>query len=194
MGIAERKARIRERTRKRIIDTAMNIVKRDGWESLTMRKIAENIDYTAPMIYEYFKNKEGILLEIGNLGFLRLKIEMLKADQLEDSPQTTLKKMWKAYWEFAFADSGLYQLMFAIRFRNEEKEIRPKGVEIIGDVVKPVIRRLIVQERLFEADVEQKFYACWASIHGLINLNFIQMGPDNDVNMYILTSVLKNSF
>jgi len=52
MGSKERIARLKEDTRSNILDAALDIVKEDGWQALSMRKIADKIEYTAPIIYE----------------------------------------------------------------------------------------------------------------------------------------------
>jgi AcrR family transcriptional regulator len=63
MGSKERIQRQKEETRKNILKAAREIVKQEGWQGLSMRKIADKIEYTAPIIYEYFANKEAILQE-----------------------------------------------------------------------------------------------------------------------------------
>ena len=70
MGIAERKQRQKEEVRSSILNAAWRLVESDGWQSLTMRKIADAIEYSAPVIYDHFANKEAILLEFIATFFL----------------------------------------------------------------------------------------------------------------------------
>jgi hypothetical protein len=70
MGSKERIHRLKENTRVNILDAAYDIVKDEGWQALSMRKIADKIEYTAPIIYEYYANKEAILLELTKKGFI----------------------------------------------------------------------------------------------------------------------------
>ena len=72
MASKDRILRLKEETRINILDAALKIVKEEGWQALSMRKIADMIEYTAPIIYEYFANKEAILLELTRKGFLIL--------------------------------------------------------------------------------------------------------------------------
>jgi len=72
MGSKERIQRIKDENRTNILDAALQIVKEEGWQALSMRKIADIIEYTAPMIYEYFANKDAILNELANQGYLLL--------------------------------------------------------------------------------------------------------------------------
>ncbi len=54
MASKDRIQRLKEETRVNILDAALQIVKEDGWQALSMRKISDVIEYTAPIIYEYF--------------------------------------------------------------------------------------------------------------------------------------------
>ena len=61
MASKDRILRQKEETRNNILGAAYDIVKDEGWNGLSMRKIADRIEYTAPIIYEYLSNKEAIL-------------------------------------------------------------------------------------------------------------------------------------
>lgn len=60
MGILERKEREKEAFRKLIIATAHEIVSKNGLEGLTMRALAQTIEYSQSKIYEFFKNKDQL--------------------------------------------------------------------------------------------------------------------------------------
>ena len=57
MASKDRILRLKEDTRMNILKAALQIVKEEGWPALSMRKIADVIEYTAPIIYEYFSNR-----------------------------------------------------------------------------------------------------------------------------------------
>ncbi|MBL7879529.1 MAG: helix-turn-helix transcriptional regulator, partial [Chryseobacterium gambrini] len=75
MGLHERRQREKENIRASILDAAFSLAKTEGWASLSMRKIADAIEYSAPVVYDYFENKEAILYEISLNGFNCLHIE-----------------------------------------------------------------------------------------------------------------------
>jgi AcrR family transcriptional regulator len=81
MASKDRILRLKEETRANILDAALRIVKEEGWQALSMRKIADKIEYTAPIIYEYFSNKEAILLELNRQGYLKLAKELSEAKE-----------------------------------------------------------------------------------------------------------------
>ena len=78
MGITDRKLRQKEEVRASILDTAWELVVTEGWQSFSIRKIADAIEYSVPVIYSHFENKDAILLEFNRKGF-RLLAEALAA-------------------------------------------------------------------------------------------------------------------
>src|SRR5579863_10462461 len=102
MGSKERISRLKENTRVNILDAAYDIVKDEGWQALSMRKIAEKIEYTAPIIYEYYTNKDAILLELSKKGFEMLAETMRTAAEKHPGAEEQIEAMWLAYWNFAF--------------------------------------------------------------------------------------------
>ena len=72
MGVHERRQREKESVRANILQAAFNLAKTEGW-ALSMRKIADAIEYSAPVVYDHFENKEAILFEISLQGFKLLQ-------------------------------------------------------------------------------------------------------------------------
>ena len=62
MSKIERKKQQKEELRKQILVAARNIASDNGWQNVTIRKICDEIGYTAPVVYHYFESKEMILL------------------------------------------------------------------------------------------------------------------------------------
>ena len=91
MGIAERKIRQKEEVRISILDAAWAIVAEDGWQALSIRKIAEAIEYSVPVIYDHFASKEAILLEFTKQGFRMLNEEMIKAKKRSTDPEKQIR-------------------------------------------------------------------------------------------------------
>src|SRR5207237_2591839 len=72
------------------------------------------IEYPSAIIYEYFSNKEAIILELTRKGYLILARDLREAKSKHRLPAKQLEAMWLAYWNFAFANRELYQAMFGI--------------------------------------------------------------------------------
>ena len=99
MGITERRIRQKEEVRSAILETAWNMVKSEGWQSLSIRKIADAIEYSVPVIYDHFKNKEAILFEFAKEGFRLLTAKIKKAKEAAAGAEEQIKAMADAYWE-----------------------------------------------------------------------------------------------
>ena len=191
MGSKERIARQKEETRLNILDAALEIVKEEGWNSLSMRKIADKIEYTAPIIYEYFANKEGILLELTRKGYIILAGEVRTALKKYTQPADQLEAMWIAYWDFAFKYKELYQLMYGVDMNCcELKKSMPESA-LVDDLIYDVIEELIDVENRSEDFVCRKYYTFWSIIHGLISINLVNKGRNEEMNQRILKDAIK---
>src|SRR6218665_803265 len=82
----DRIQRLKDETRINILNASLRIAIKEGWQSLSMRKIADAIEYTAPVIYEYFANKEAILLELTRRGYLILSKDIQAARNQHQLP------------------------------------------------------------------------------------------------------------
>jgi AcrR family transcriptional regulator len=64
MGSKVRREREKENMRSSIFEAAIKIITDEGYDKLTMRKIADAIEYTPTTIYSYYKNKAEIIDDI----------------------------------------------------------------------------------------------------------------------------------
>lgn len=190
MGSKERIQRQKEETRSNILEAALEIVKEDGWQALSMRKIADKIEYTAPIIYEYFENKEGILLELTRQGNQLLLKDFLAARAAHTDPDKQLRAMWTAYWEFAFAHKEMYQLMFGVDMNCCVTKQIPEA-EAARQLVIDAIVSLMDDKSPAKELVCRKYYTFWSVIHGLISINLVRKCTnDEKMNRQILDDAI----
>lgn len=191
MASKDRIARQKDETRLNILESALVIVKREGWNALSMRKIADRIEYTAPIIYEYFENKEGILIELTRKGFINLAVEIRLAQSEHDNAEEQLEAMWKAYWNFAFKNKELYQLMYGVAMNVCVFKKTLAEAEATDNLFFQVIEKLITVENSTENLVCRKYYTFWSVIHGLISINLVNKGRDEAMNQRILKDAIR---
>lgn len=190
MGSKERIQRQKEETRSNILEAALEIVKEDGWQALSMRKIADKIEYTAPIIYEYFENKEGILLELTRQGNQLLLNDFHKAKAAQESPEKQLIAMWTAYWDFAFSNTQLYQLMFGVDMNCCVTNQFPEG-EAARKLLIDAITEVMDSDAPDKEMVCKKYYTFWSVIHGLISINLVRKCTnDEKMNRQILNDAI----
>lgn len=188
MASKDRILRQKEETRKNILDAAYTIAKEEGWQGLSMRKIADKIEYTAPIIYEYFSNKEAILQELTLKGFIALTKELEKAKNLSADPAEQLEKMWMAYWDFAFADKELYQVMYGVQMNCCSE--RCSATENPYYLFTNVIAEIMKNQNPSKEVIKQKYFTFFSVIHGLVSVNMVGNGLPAITNDQILKDAI----
>lgn len=182
MGIQERRERERAVVRTKIVDAAEMIAADRGWDAVTIRAVAGIIEYSPALIYEYFANKDEILLALMCQGFGRLHAELVKVVDAAGTPADAVEAIGFAYWEFALASPTLYQLMHDLRgVPFGTNETPAEAIACFEDLYAP-IERLMAQAGNHEAsDVAAQTDLYWAFLHGLVSLTMhqrIQGGPE----------------
>lgn len=173
MGIAERKLRQKEEMKASILAAAWKLVQQDGWTSLSIRKIADVIEYSAPVIYYHFENKEAILLEFTRQGFQLLTKKVSEARDGTTDVREQLMQMARAYRDFAFTHSEYYQLMFGLGIPTCEMVNSIQELKNFSDTVIGVIQSAIAQSHAPQADYWLKYHTYWSILHGLISIQMI---------------------
>jgi len=117
MGIKERQDRERQAVRQAILDAARDLFVTEGYRNVSIRKIAERIEYSPAAIYSYFPSKDDIFYGLAEEGFRRLdaKVRASMADGVPDDPLAQMRACWWAYYEFSKEDREFFELMFVDR-------------------------------------------------------------------------------
>jgi len=180
MGIVERRARQKEEVRNNIIYTAWDMVKKDGWQALSIRKIAEAIEYSVPVIYDHFENKEAILLEFGKKGFRKMGDKLEFARNQYTNPADQIRAMADAYWEFALNNVQLYQLMFGIGMAScESEKCTCEYNRFIDIMIDPIENELKLNNRT-DVNACLKYHTLWSVLHGLVSIKISETSPADD--------------
>lgn len=114
MGTKERHDRERQAVTASILDAARELFLVEGYANVSIRKIAERIEYSPAAIYSYYASKDDIFLALANEGFHRLAAKvnaaMVSGDALEN-----VRACWWAFYEFAKEEPEYFLLMFVDR-------------------------------------------------------------------------------
>src|SRR4051812_36801037 len=113
MTLKDRKIKQRAELRRQILKTTTAIAEKEGWQAVTMRRLANEVDYTPPTIYELFGSKQGVFLAVISSGFEELGTRFANIDP-KLSPEERLRAMGHAYWQFSHDHPTSYQAMFGI--------------------------------------------------------------------------------
>jgi AcrR family transcriptional regulator len=116
MGIKERHERDREAVRRSILDAARELFVREGYQNVSIRKIAERIEYSPAAIYGYFPSKDDIFFALAAEGFRLLHGDATSVDELDALP--ALDRIRSIFWrlyQFSIEQPQYFALMFVDR-------------------------------------------------------------------------------
>jgi AcrR family transcriptional regulator len=184
MGIKQRREREKQEIRQKILVAAQQIAAEEGWQAVTTRKVAEHIEYSQSTIYEYFENKEAILLALLRSGYEQLVVVVQAAFASTDDPEARLLAMGEAYWDFAFRSPELYQVMHGlagISFGRYGHPNAPVEVKQSFSLAREAMEQWAEARGVEKSDIIDLVEARRGLIHGLIVLAMagrIAGGPD----------------
>lgn len=168
--ITDRKQKDRQARRAQIIGAARRIAELEGWPSVTVRRLADEISYSQPVLYSHFESREAILDAVAIEGFHELGLAMEKA-RVGSKRGNAVKAVADAYLEFAASSPALYEVMFSL------------GLSVpFGEAATPRELRFgfsqlmkLFQGRNFRPEVTSELF--WASLHGIAELTRTKRFP-----------------
>ncbi len=168
--IAERKLRDRKARRAQIIGAARRIAELEGWPSVTVRRLSDEISYSQPVLYAHFGSREGILAAVAIEGFQEIGLALEKARK-RVMRGTPIESVAVAYLEFAASSPALYEVMFSLNLSVP-----------FGDAATPPELRFAFSQllALFEGqspkpEILSELF--WASLHGIAELTRTKRFP-----------------
>ncbi|MEU2941604.1 TetR/AcrR family transcriptional regulator [Nocardiopsis alba] len=166
MSTTDRRARERELRHRLILDKARALAETEGWDAVTTRRLSTLIEYSQPVLYDHFRNRDAIIAAIAVEGFAELAdvLDEARSEVPEGEPE--LSAVVRAYMRFAEAGPAVYEAMFGrdlpLAFAVEETpEPLKAAFAVILEVVAP---------HADGRDPETLAEVVWASVHGLVTL------------------------
>ena len=173
MGVQERRAREKKELRQEILDAARELFVREGFENVSMRKIAEKIEYSPTTIYLYFRDKADLLDCLCEETFTRLVKKQTSLDQTVADPLDRLRKGLRFYVEFGLKHPNDYKVTFMMT-RPAMDQISGARSHELGKRAFAHLRNTLAEcaeKGLLDVpDVEATAQAIWAAFHGLTSL------------------------
>ena len=182
MGPSERRAREREEIRTLILDAARELFANEGVDAVTMRRIAERIEYSPTAIYFHFRDKESLLAELCDTDFRTLALGFSRLAEVPD-PVERLRLSGHAYAEFGLKNPSHYRLMFMTpkNVGKENSAIRQGDpVEDAYAFLKSIVAEIMAAGRFRPeyTDVELLSQVIWAGVHGVVSLEIAKCSDD----------------
>ena len=170
----ERRARQKRYLRQEILDAASELFVRDGYENVSMRRIADRIEYSPTTIYIYFKDKAELLEQVCKETFARLVERLSKIMEQPGDPVERLKRGLIAYIEFGLQNPHQYRTTFMMPIPEglDEKKLHQEnspGMQAFSFLTRGV-GESINSGKLRATNVELAAQTLWAGIHGITSL------------------------
>lgn len=177
MGVKERRQREKSETRDKILDAARELFVTEGYEGVSMRRVAEKIEYSPTAIYVHFADKNELFHELCREDFARLQ-EVMTAAEMPSDPVDLLRQIGRNYIEFGVRYPNHYVFMFmtphpAHQPDEEDREIMGNPEVDAYAFLKMAVQQLIdggyFREELHDAELISQ--TLWAAVHGVISLD-----------------------
>jgi AcrR family transcriptional regulator len=182
MGVAERRLREKEAVRNQILTAAMDLFVEQGYDNVSMRRIAERIEYAPSTIYLYFQDKEELFSTIVLDVFQDLTQRISALEALDLPPLESLERGMRIYIEFGLEHPHHYRLTFG-PCPVEESPDRVQPCDTAGhecfDTLRRALRRCIDSGDIQVDDLEVLAQSVWTMIHGLTDLLIVSKTVPN---------------
>ena len=186
MGTTERRERERSEMRDLILTTAMKLFLEEGYENVSMRKIADAIEYSPGTIYLYFQDRDEIFYALHRIAFKKF-YKALSVMDSDGDPWERLVNGGSAYIRFALANPALYELMFIMNSpartisKNDKWEEGTDSFGLLRNTVSDCVKAGVLPA---DTDVSAATLYFWGMTHGLVSLairNRLPMIPKSQV-------------
>ncbi len=150
----------------------MKLFVEEGFSNVSIRRIAELIEYSPTTIYLYFKDKDEIFFNLHDIGFQKLQEFNSNLDELHN-PLLRLHKMGENYIRFGMDNPEYYDLMFIQR--EPMTKLTEMGCEWKnGDAALTRLKNTLIEcmEKgyIAKADPGLLSLSVWSTVHGLVSL------------------------
>jgi AcrR family transcriptional regulator len=177
MGTQERIEREKQEKRARILDAARELFLERGVEAVTLREVAQKIEYSTTAIYVQFADKAALVEAMVTEDFARFAAGLEAVAKVED-PVERLAALQDAYLDFALKMPRHYQLLFltpATKHHAKEQHQSPAGIDgyrVLRATIDECIRAHRFRDGLTDADAIAQ--VIWGTVHGLVSLLIVQ--------------------
>ncbi len=173
MGVAERRAREKDDLKKKILNAAAELFVEEGYESVSMRKIAERIEYAPSTIYLHFRDKADLVGSLCTTTFAELEQRLEEIVEQGLAPLERLRKSLRAYIDFGLEHPSHYAFVFST------PSSALQGVAAAGqgplwacgmgsfERLRMGMQECMATGAIREADVELVSQSTWLMMHGV---------------------------
>jgi AcrR family transcriptional regulator len=177
MGVKDRRARHKQLLRQQILDAARELLVHEGYDQLSMRKVAERIDYSPTAIYLHFKDKQELVFSLCEESFAKLVRELETLPDEFPDPLVRLRKGMERYIMFGLKNPNHYLPAFVL---PPPADLDPKRRQAMVSTESNSMRAFacmhdtiaegVKAKKLKKVDPDVAARSTWAAIHGITSL------------------------
>ncbi len=150
------------------MDAARELFVAEGYNSVSMRKIADKIGYSPTTIYIYFRDKTDLLRQICEQSFAQLAQNIKAIQRLSDNPLEKLRSGLREYVHFGLKHPSQYEIVFITPLPIcDEQAFNETSGAIAFDTLRAVVAECVAANLLKSKDTELISQTLWAGIHGV---------------------------
>jgi AcrR family transcriptional regulator len=183
MGAKERREREKAANRQRILDTARDLLVDEGYEGVTMRRLAERIEYSPTAIYQHFADKQALLTELSVCDFKAFtdRFELVPRDL---PPLAKLTALGRAYVRFAQEHPAQYRHLFMTKREISDEAHAAKPDEDAYTLLCGAVDAAIATGDIHPGWASKRDFVAqtlWASLHGVVALAMTMPKKNSDI-------------
>jgi len=174
MGVQERRAREKDELRRKILTAASDLFVNEGISSVSMRRIAEKVEYSPAAIYLHFKDKSDLVLSICQETFSELDERLAALNKVDLTPVEGFIRGCETYVRFGLEFPSHYIITLCTPEEPATKSVEASQSDTIMalgmkafDHLRQCVRHCMESGDFRAGDVEVVAQMCWLSIHGL---------------------------
>jgi AcrR family transcriptional regulator len=176
MGSDERRARAKVALRQRILDAARELFVREGYDAVSMRRIAARIEYSPTAIYLHFPDKQSILSAICDETFDKLSARLTQCFARTVDPLARLRDGMRIYVDFGLAHPHHYTVALLLK-PVEARTSAPAAGHRAFAFMQAAVAGAMAAGAIRPGEVDTTSQTLWAACHGLVAL-LITVPPD----------------
>jgi AcrR family transcriptional regulator len=191
MPSSTRRVRERASTRERIIEAALHVLQTEGPAALTIRRLAADVEYTAPIVYQHFANKDALVLELVTHGYGLMLAEVRRVVDEEPDIDRRLLRIASEYVRFAGEHPHLYAAMNdPVVGANERRHATQPAIDLLMEL-------LTTWSEAHGTVLADRADACeivWGTLYGIASLGYFDtVGTERAQRLAVqaLTAILR---
>ncbi len=196
MGIKERKEKKKTELKQEILDASVKLFSEHGYDGVSIRKIAQVIEYSPTTVYLYFKDKNEILYELHEIGFKKFA-ELNQNLRNISNPLLRLNKLGENYLKFGLENPEYYDLMYLIpepmEFIDNMKDNKWAEGDKALDNLKAILQECMDKKLIKKSELNVLAMSIWSMVHGLVTLSvrkrLRKLVPETDIELTMAKSL-----